>query len=275
MSDTEVLPDIGNLDRMDFEFFAEAELEQDTKLAEVMFETMCAVTSQFIMSGVTWMHRFPGRFVALLDKKPELVWKHLAATRQSFNLLMELQRLSHDEPWARAFWGDLQWPGQSFVMETMFMLRELELNSLSPEVIVLLQGVGNAWHSTLVNEDGFNRLRSVSDGPSAGQMQRVARWGCLAASCLLEKHGRPNVTVTPSLRATSRTAPPADTFTARDANEFDLGADTLETMRSTSWAHPSPAVNKLAGCAWACWGFCEGRIEEASRSWLSLLASLA
>lgn len=273
LADPQELNEIGYLSKLDFEYYTEAELEQDVKLAEIMFDTMAAVSQQFLMSGMTWTSRYPGRFVGLLAKDGAARQQHADHIKHDFQLLLDLQKLSHDEVWAQAFIGDLQWPSQTFVMELFYMLYEVGFKELTPEVHSSLQGFAQSWASSLVNEDGFKLLREVSDGSLSGQMQRATRWGNLAASDLMAKHGRKSVTISSAARAACKKPPVKETFVAKNALEFSMGVDTLETINSSGWAHPGAAGNKMVGCAWACWRFCHGDISAASRAWLSLLVS--
>ena len=87
--------------------------------------------------------------------------------------------------WAQAFMSNLQLPLQTFPMEIFYMLYELKFETVSPEVIKLLRGFSRAWLHTLINEKGFNALRSSSTNSAAGVMSRTARWGTLAASDLV------------------------------------------------------------------------------------------
>ncbi|CAE7837000.1 dpf-6 [Symbiodinium sp. CCMP2592] len=62
---------------------AAAELENDNKLAEILFETAAEIIAQFTLSGMTWTHRYPGFFVSLLDTNAEQQKRNMAVPEGS------------------------------------------------------------------------------------------------------------------------------------------------------------------------------------------------
>ena len=273
LSDSEMLETAGYCSRDGFEARTEAEIEDDNKLAAVLFETFAHVATQFTLSGMTWTKRYPGRFVSLLEPDTEQQKQNMLRVKEDFQLFVKLQEAATQSPFAKSFMSDLQWPLQTFVVEVFYMLYETEFSQLTDELRSSLQGFSRSWLASVIDEEAFNYLRGNSTNQSAGAMGRSARWGNLCASPLLSQHGRQTVQVTSTARAQAKGVVPSSAFVATSAADFDLGADVLETMNSPGWPHPSPAGHKLVGAAWEALRAANGNMEKVARSWQSLLAS--
>ena len=273
LSNNRLLQSAGFLETLNCDMRAAAELENDNQLAEILFEASAEIITQFTLSGLTWTHRYPGFFVGLLDPDAEQQKRNMAVVKEDFGLLLKLQEASHSSNSMKAFLADLQWPLQTYTMEVFYMLYETGFQELTPELKQLLQGFSRSWLASIVDEDAFNRLRSNATGHAAGQMGRCARWGNLSASDLIEEKGRKSVKVTSTAKAQATGSVPKSAFVATSASDFDLGADTLETMQSPSWPHPGPLGHKLVGAAWEAWRASRGDAGTLLRSWLCLLAS--
>ena len=88
---------MGYLGCLAFDKRSEAEAESDNKLAHILFETCAEVITQFLLSGMTWTERYPGRFVLLLDPDQERRAEAMKAIKKDFELLVKLHAASHDE----------------------------------------------------------------------------------------------------------------------------------------------------------------------------------
>ncbi|CAE7032373.1 dpf-6 [Symbiodinium sp. CCMP2592] len=273
LTESEMLEQAGYCSRESHEWRTAAELEQDNRLAAALFDTFSNVATQFTLSGMTWTHRYPGRFVSLLDPNPKQQKANMLHVKKDFELFLKLQELAQHSPLAKSFMADLQWPLQTFVVEVFYMLFEIGFSELTDELRQLLVGFSRSWLASIIDEEAFNCLRNNSSNQAAGFMSRPARWGNLCRSPLLSQHGRRTVEVTATARAQGKGTIPKTAFVATNAGEFDLGSDALETMSSPNWPHPSPAGHKLVGAAWAAWQAAKGDLQVLSRSWQSLLAT--
>ncbi len=155
------------------------------------------------------------------------------------------------------------------------MLAEIDFDhkKMTEEIVALIRGYSRSWLSSLINEDGFNHLRGQALNHSAGQMGREARWGNLALSSLLAKHGRKTFEITPVARQNGPGRVPESSFVATNTKDFSLGTDVLHEMGGKKWVDTSVPNDKLVGAMWKAFQLCDGDMRLIQKCWLALLAS--
>lgn len=273
-SNAALLEQCGFLRKIDWKHYSEEEVAGDNKLSEVLFEVHAGVIVQCYLSSLFWVSRYPGAFVALLDADKKAQRQHLDLTRNDFQLLLKLMEASRNSSFAKALLADLQWPSQRWCMEVFYMLAELgDGDDLTEELVQMLRGYSRSWLNSLIDEDAFNLLRNNSSNQAAGVMGRACRWGNLALSDLVQKHGRTPVQVTAVARTQGKGRIASESFVAKSAKEFSLGDGLLQMMTDGVWPHPSPSTDKLVGAAWKAWRLVDGDLEKMSKCWLALLAT--
>ena len=267
---TKVLRGIGYHEASHWNSLTEAELLEDSRLAEMFQEMLCSVTREFWLSSLTWSSRYPGKFITLLSDKGKERARARDSIRADWLLLRQLQRSASQSALAAPLLMELQFPNQTFCAELFLMLAESEFE-VTTEIRLMLEGFSRSWLGSVLNEDSFNKLRNVSSNQSAGIMGRKARWGTLAASDLLTFYSRYNAQVTPAALTHSDKAIDDSYLVQRDAAEFDLGAETLETMDDSNWAHPSAQNHKLVGALLQKLRDVGRDLEKLDKAWLALL----
>ena len=145
---------------------------------------------------------------------------------------------------------------------------------LSDELLTAVRGYALGFGASIVNENAFNRLRSVASNHASNVMGRHSRWGNLSESTLLEDVGFQQVKVGAVARTQGREPVQASAFVRSSEEEFSLGQAQLQSLSGSdhSWSHPSPLKDKLSTMSWKAWKVCEHDVDKFKLVWQSLLA---
>ena len=264
---------VGFLDTLDPDYTTE-QLGEEEMLSEVLGRILVAVSCHETQSAMRYTSRYPNAFLMLLDRNPEARNSALQTLKVDWDHIQALFHTSKYSAEVALFAKEMQFPYQSFVIETFYMLVEHEFKEpFSEELVTALRRFGRSLKSSVIDENAFNRLRAVSANSAANIMGRESRWSTLAHSTLLEDQGYKPAVVDALARAQSKKILPPSTFVCDDASTCSLGSDVVSMMLDEKhWVHPSPMKDKVTPMTWLSWKERGDATENFLRSWRSLLA---
>lgn len=153
------------------------------------------------------------------------------------------------------------------------MLYEESFAGTTPELASEVNAYANAWSTTNVNEDAFNRMRLQEAARNAARVSRLSRWYALTNTALLTDYGKEPITVTTAAKSLGPSVAPPTIFDGGAIGRFTLPAQALGAFDdSRSFARLSLAGLKLRGMAWAAVREFKADLRKLRLAWLSLLA---
>ena len=110
-------------------------------------------------------------------------------------------------------------------------LEETGFKECPPDLAMRLDGLLEAWTTSVPCETAFKHLSDSSFQHRAGQLGRTSRWHRLTCSSLLPELDRELVPITPLAVATKAPAITSAVFDVREAKaKFSLGSDELDKI---------------------------------------------
>lgn len=249
-----------DMDTMRFDSEDLAAIEDDQALAMAMMDCIRCLMFNELLTMLSYSHRPPLAFAALLSDQPDIVRKALLACQRWWEALVAIEKAAAEDLWFAKYLRDMQWPSNCWCREVLVGLYETSFTHLPPdlneEVLALFRG----WCASVPVENCFNLLRASERAHSAKFLGRSSRWHRLVSSSLLEDHDRKVVTCDGVVRAGVENQLKSDIFEAKANLSFSLGDGALKAMG----VHDRLASNLGALPLQLCRGFGHSGLHSAS-----------
>ena len=242
-------------------------------LLKHVWNYMVSVTGSLATTNL-WMTEMPPYcFSGLLVPGSPICDQALKRAEHMWVTLLELDRTSLTNDRCRVFTQELVFPMLQWVREVLARLAEVQFREVPADLLSDVRVWSKGFHSTVLVENMFNKLRIVEKKNLSGQIGDINVWHEAAYSGLLQDFDRPLLQPTLEGQTISVRELPSTTFLVDKDESSSLPGELWETIseKKPSWPALSAQGFKEAAIRWLCVSHYKGQWQNMQTVWLSLL----